>query len=170
MRLLGIDPGLQKTGWGVIDVYGSRLLYVADGVIYSNSELSLADRLCQLFDGMTAVVDQYKPEEAAIEQVFVNRNPVSTLKLGQARGAVMLAPAKFGIQVFEYLPNEIKKTVTGTGHAAKQQIGMMVKILLSGVSPKQEDSADALAVAICHAHSSSARLQKIEKALAKEKR
>jgi crossover junction endodeoxyribonuclease RuvC len=151
MRLIGLDPGLRLTGWGVIDVEGNSLRHVAHGVIKVASERPLAERLCELFDGVTAVIAAQQPGEAAVEETFVNVNPGSTLKLGQARGVVMLAPARAGLPVFEYAANLVKKSVTGVGHAEKRQIAMMVGRLLPGVEATS-DAADALAVAICHAH------------------
>ena len=152
LRLLGIDPGLRFTGWGVIDVWDNRLKFVADGVVTTDAKMALADRLSVLYSGLGDVIDHYKPAEAAVEETFVNKNAVSTLKLGQARGVALLAPARAGIVVAEYLPNLVKKTVVGTGHASKEQIQMMVRTLLPGSTFKQADAADALAVAICHAH------------------
>jgi crossover junction endodeoxyribonuclease RuvC len=151
MRLIGLDPGLRLTGWGVIDVEGNRLRHVAHGVIKVAGERPLAERLCELFDGVTAVIAAQQPAEAAVEETFVNVNPGSTLKLGQARGVVMLAPARAGLPVFEYAANLVKKSVTGVGHAEKRQIAMMVGRLLPGIEATA-DAADALAVAICHAH------------------
>jgi crossover junction endodeoxyribonuclease RuvC len=151
MRLIGLDPGLRLTGWGVIDVEGNRLRHVAHGVIKVAGERSLAVRLSELFDGITAVIAAQQPVEAAVEETFVNVNPGSTLKLGQARGVVMLAPARAGLPVFEYAANLVKKSVTGAGHAEKHQIAMMVGRLLPGIEATA-DAADALAVAICHAH------------------
>jgi len=151
-RLIGIDPGLRNTGWGMITIDGNRLSHVADGVVRTDSSLSLAERLVQLYDGLSEVVALHQPDEAAIEETFVNVNAVSTLKLGQARGVALLVPAEQGILVQEYPPNLIKKTVVGTGHAAKQQIQLMVKTLLPGCAVETTDAADALAVAICHAH------------------
>ncbi|MBN9089133.1 MAG: crossover junction endodeoxyribonuclease RuvC [Reyranella sp.] len=151
MRLIGLDPGLRLTGWGVIDVDGNRLRHVAHGVIKVSIEGSLAARLHELFDGIAAVVAEQQPLEAAVEETFVNVNPGSTLKLGQARGVVMLAPARAGLPVFEYAANLVKKSVVGSGHADKRQIAMMVGRLLPGVEAAA-DAADALAVAICHAH------------------
>ena len=152
MRLIGLDPGLRNTGWGVIAVKDNRLVHVADGVIHSDSKLSLAERLVQLHEGLTEVIRTYAPEEAAVEETFVNVNPASTLKLGQARGISLLVPASQGLRVDEYTPNQVKKAVVGSGHAAKEQIQMMVKILLPGCEIASADAADALAVAICHAH------------------
>ncbi|MBN9491235.1 MAG: crossover junction endodeoxyribonuclease RuvC [Alphaproteobacteria bacterium] len=151
MRLIGLDPGLRLTGWGVIEVEGNRLRHVAHGVIKVAAERSLAERLCELFDGVAAVVAAQQPAEAAVEETFVNVNPGSTLKLGQARGVVLLAPARAGLPVFEYAANLVKKSVVGVGHADKRQIAMMVGRLLPGVEATA-DAADALAVAICHAH------------------
>ena len=151
MRLIGLDPGLRLTGWGVIDVEGNRLRHVAHGVVKVAGDRSLAERLAELFEAIAAVVAAQQPVEAAVEETFVNINPGSTLKLGQARGVVMLAPARAGLPVFEYAANLVKKSVTGAGHADKRQIAMMVGRLLPGVVATA-DAADALAVAICHAH------------------
>lgn len=152
MRLIGIDPGLKNTGWGVIEHEGTHLRYIADGVVSSNPKWALADRLVQLHDGLLDVLRALEPAEAAVEETFVNSNPTTTLKLGQARGIAMLVPALTGLAVFEYTPNLVKKTVVGTGHAAKEQVQMMVRTLLPGTQFKSADSADALAIAICHAH------------------
>jgi crossover junction endodeoxyribonuclease RuvC len=152
LRLLGLDPGLRVTGWGVIAVDGNRLSHVADGAVAVDSDASLAERLAALHHGLVRVLGDFAPDEAAVEETFVNRNPASTLKLGQARGVVMLAPALAGVPVYEYPTNLVKKSVVGAGHAAKKQIGMMVKTLLPGAALKTADAADALAVAICHAH------------------
>ncbi|KZD11991.1 crossover junction endodeoxyribonuclease RuvC [Oceanibaculum pacificum] len=152
MRLIGLDPGLRNTGWGVIDVEGTRLRHVANGVVRSDSALDIAGRLLQLNQGVAEMLERYRPDEAAIEETFVNKNPESTLKLGLARGAVILAPASRGIPVTEYAPNRVKKAVVGAGHAAKEQVQMMVRTLLPGSDAGGPDAADALAVAICHAH------------------
>ncbi len=152
MRLLGLDPGLRHTGWGVIESDGHHLSHIANGVISVDVKLSLAERLAKLHQGLVQVVDRYQPMEAAVEETFVNRNPNSTLKLGQARGIALLVPAQTGIPVAEYTPNMVKKAVVGAGHAAKEQIAMMVSTLLPGVALAGTDAADALAVAICHAH------------------
>jgi len=152
MRVIGFDPGLRHTGWGVIDIDGNQLSHVDHGVVHSDSSLSLAERLVQLHDGLLEVVSRHDPGEAAVEETFVNVNAASTLKLGQARGIVMLVPAQRGMPVAEYPPNLIKKTVVGAGHAAKQQVQMMVNTLLPGSGVQSSDAADALAVAICHAH------------------
>ena len=151
-RLLGLDPGLQNTGWGVIDVTGNRLTHIANGVIRTNGKFAMADRLLQLHEGLQDVLNLYQPDEAAVEETFVNKNPSSTLKLGQARGVVLLAPALAGLPIAEYAANLVKKSVVGVGHADKTQIQMMVSTLLPGVSFENADAADALAVAICHSH------------------
>ena len=152
IRILGIDPGLRRTGWGVIEVEGNRLVYVACGSAQSDESADLAARLVTLHDALVEVVDAFRPDEAAIEQTFVNKDGVATLKLGQARGVAMLTPAMFGISVAEYAPNQVKKTVVGAGHADKNQVLMMLRILLPKAEPKSADAADALAIAITHAH------------------
>lgn len=152
MRLLGLDPGLRITGWGVIEVDGNRLSHVADGAVRVKAEGSLAARLATLHAGLEEVIQCHRPEEAAVEETFANRNPASTLRLGQARGVVMLAPAQAGMQVAEYSANVVKKSLVGAGHAGKQQVAMMVRMLLPGAELATPDAADALAVAICHAH------------------
>jgi crossover junction endodeoxyribonuclease RuvC len=152
MRLLGLDPGLRRTGWGAIDWDGTRLRYVASGNIRPDPDQPLAARLVELHDGLRRVIETWRPDSAAVEETFVNVNPASTLKLGQARGVVLLTPALAGLPVAEYHNREIKKSVVGTGRAAKQQVAMMVRALLPGSRPDSEDAADALAVAICHAH------------------
>ena len=152
MRLLGLDPGLRCTGWGVIDSDGARLVYVAAGVVRADSGLTLAERLVQLHDGLVAVIDEHRPEEAAVEETFVNKNAASTLKLGLARGVALLVPARAGLPVSEYPANLVKKSVVSVGHAAKEQVQMMVRTLLPGCRFETPDAADALAVAICHAH------------------
>lgn len=154
MRVLGIDPGLRHLGWGVIDVEGSRLRHVANGTCDSDGGDELAMRLLSLHRQLTDVFRHYAPEQAAIEQTFVNKDAVGTLKLGQARGVALLVPAQFGISVGEYAPNQVKKTVVGVGHADKKQIQHMVKMQLPGVVLTGPDAADALAIAICHAHQS----------------
>jgi crossover junction endodeoxyribonuclease RuvC len=152
MRVIGLDPGLGTTGWGVIDVACSRIRYVGDGIVVSDTRRPLAERLLQLAEGLEAIVARFRPDEAAVEETFVNRNAVSTLRLGQARGIALLVPARAGLAVAEYLPNLVKKTVVGAGHAAKPQVQMMVRMLLPGALLQTDDAADALAVAICHAH------------------
>lgn len=152
IRIIGIDPGLRRTGWGVIETLGNSLRFVASGTVVSDGDIDLASRLCQLHDGLAEVVHTYTPDEAAVEQTFVNKDAVATLKLGQARGVVMLVPARAGLPVSEYAPNAVKKAVIGVGHGEKQQIHMMVKILMPKAQFKGNDAADALAIAICHAH------------------
>ena len=152
MKLLGLDPGLRVTGWGIISVDGNRLRHIADGVVKVSPEGSLADRLARLYRGLEDVLAAHDPDEAAVEETFVNRNPASTLKLGQARGVVLLVPALAALPVHEYSANLIKKSLVGTGHATKDQIAMMVRTLLPGASPAGADASDALAVAVCHAH------------------
>jgi crossover junction endodeoxyribonuclease RuvC len=157
MRVLGLDPGLRHTGWGVIDVDGYRLVYVADGVANAAADRPLAVRLVALFRQIGEVLERFRPDEAAVEETFVNRNAASTLKLGVARGVVLLAPAERGLPVAEYSANLIKKAVVGAGHAEKAQVQMMVRRILPGFAIGAADAADALAVAICHAHHSQTR-------------
>ncbi len=152
MHLLGLDPGLRHTGWGMIEVVGNRLRHVANGAVSSDGRQALAARLLELHDGLSDVIERWQPAVAAVEETFVNKNPVSTLKLGQARGVVLLVAARHGLPVTEYSPNLIKKSVVGTGHAVKTQIHAMVGMLLPGTKISNEHAADALAVAICHAH------------------
>ncbi len=152
MRVMGIDPGLQNMGWGVIEVDGPRVRHVANGVVHSSPRADLASRLLELFDGLTAVVIDQAPDRAAVEQTFVNRDGAATLKLGQARAVALLVPARAGIPVGEYAPNAVKKAVVGVGLAAKEQVDHMVRLHLPGVAIAGPDAADALAVAICHAH------------------
>jgi crossover junction endodeoxyribonuclease RuvC len=152
MRVIGLDPGLRHTGWGVIMVTGNRLTHVADGVVHAAADQPLAMRLVSLFRQVTAVLERFCPDEAAVEESFVNRNPASTLKLGVARGVVLLAPAVRGLPVAEYSANLVKKAVVGAGHADKAQVQMMVRQILPGCAIAEPDAADALAVAICHAH------------------
>lgn len=152
MRVLGIDPGLERTGWGIIDHQGSRLIFIAAGVIKSKSTETMAVRLCRIDAELTKVIEAYKPDTSAIEETFVNTNSASSLKLGQARGVAILSPARFRLDVAEYAANTVKKSVVGAGHAAKDQVGMMIKVLLPASGELEADAADALAVAICHAH------------------
>jgi crossover junction endodeoxyribonuclease RuvC len=151
IRILGLDPGLRRTGWGVIDVLGTRLAYVACGTVLPPEDAPLAVRLAHLHDGLAAVIRAHTPEEAAVEETFVNVNPASTLKLGQARGVVLLTPALAGLPVAEYAALLVKKTVVGAGRAEKAQIRMMVKVLLPRADFETDDAADALAVAVTHA-------------------
>jgi crossover junction endodeoxyribonuclease RuvC len=161
IRIIGIDPGLRRTGWGVVESDGVRLGYVASGLITSDGDDELAYRLRQLFEGLLGVIASMKPDEAAVEETFVNKDPRSTLKLGQARGIALLAPASRGLKVAEYTPNQIKKTVTGAGHAEKQQIQAMVGFLLPKAKFDSADEADALAIAICHANHRTAPVHRL---------
>lgn len=151
MRVLGIDPGLRCLGWGVIEVAGSRLSHVANGTIRTEGS-DLAERLLMLFTGLGEVLERFRPDAAAVEQTFVNRDGAGTLKLGQARGVAVLVVARAGLAVGEYAPNAVKKAVVGVGHAEKAQIAHMVRHQLPGVDLAGPDAADALAIAICHAH------------------
>ena len=159
MRVLGLDPGLRQTGWGVIDAEGNHLRHVANGIVVSDAKAGLAERLLQLHRGLLAVMAAHRPETAAVEVTLANKNPSSTLKLGMARGIALLTPALDGLAVAEYLPMIVKKAVVGTGHADKDQVAMMVARLLPGCSIAAPDAADALAVAICHAHHHSTGLR-----------
>jgi crossover junction endodeoxyribonuclease RuvC len=152
IRILGIDPGLRRTGWGVIEVEGNRLIYVACGSAQSDDRMALAGRLVTLHDELARVVDEFRPDEAAVEATFVNKDAVATLKLGQARGIALVVPAKAGVMIAEYAPNLVKKTIVGAGHGDKSQIRMMLGVLLPKADPKSHDAADALAIAITHAH------------------
>ena len=151
MRLLGVDPGLRFTGWGVVDMDGNRLRHVANGVVKSGSG-ELAQGLVRLHHGLQDVISEHQPDSAAVEETFVNRDGQATLKLGQARGIALLVPALAGIPVAEYAANSVKKSVVGYGHADKNQIGHMIGVLLPGALVESPDAADALAIAICHAH------------------
>ena len=157
IRIIGIDPGLRNLGWGIVDCEGTRLSFVACGSVHSNAKLSLADRLRQLHDGLAEIIHAHQPHEAAVEETFVNRDPQSALKLGQARGIALLVPALAGLPVAEYAANLVKKTVVGAGHAEKAQVAMMVKVLLPKSDAKSADAADALALAICHSQHRGAR-------------
>ena len=152
IRILGIDPGLRRTGWGVIEAAGNRLIFVACGSVASDDKAPLAARLCAIHDGLVQVVDDFRPAEAAVEATFVNKDAAATLKLGQARGVALLAPARAGVMVAEYAPNLVKKTIVGAGHGEKAQIRAMIGVLLPKADPRTHDAADALAIAICHAH------------------
>jgi crossover junction endodeoxyribonuclease RuvC len=157
IRILGIDPGLRNTGWGVIEAAGTRLTYIGCGSIHTDAATSLAERLALIHRSIARLVDDQRPAEAAVEETFVNRDPQSTLKLGQARGAALAVLALRELPVAEYAANLIKKTVVGVGHAEKAQVQMMVKMLLPASQAKSPDAADALAVAICHASHRTAR-------------
>ena len=152
IRIIGIDPGLRNTGWGVIDSLGNSLRFVASGTVKSDNKLDLASRLNQLYDGLESILHEFQPFEAAVENTFVNKDATATLKLGQARGIAMLAPARAGLRVGEYAPNAVKKAVIGVGHGDKKQIVMMVRMLIPKATFDSDHAADALAIAICHAH------------------
>jgi crossover junction endodeoxyribonuclease RuvC len=157
LRILGIDPGLRRTGWGIVAVDGSRIGFVACGTVTSDASAELAMRLATLHEGLRRVLDDWSPDEAAVEETFVNKDAQATLKLGHARGVALLVPALAGLPVAEYAANLVKKSVVGAGHADKRQIGAMVRVLLPKANPDGEDAADALAVAITHAHHRRAR-------------
>ncbi|AKH99158.1 Holliday junction endonuclease RuvC [Hoeflea sp. IMCC20628] len=152
IRIIGIDPGLRNTGWGVVESLGNSLRFVASGTVKSDAKLDLASRLMQLYDGLETVLHEYQPFEAAVENTFVNKDATATLKLGQARGIAMVVPARAGLRVAEYAPNAVKKAVIGVGHGDKKQIVMMVRMLIPKATFDSEHAADALAIAICHAH------------------
>ena len=152
MIFLGLDPGLQSTGWGVIEAHGNRLRHVANGQVKSRADDALGQRLVQLYEALEAIIAEYRPDAAAVEETFVNQNPRSTLKLGQARGVALLAASRCGIVVGEYAPSVIKKAVVGVGQAEKDQVHAMVKRLLPGANVAGPDAADALAIAIAHSH------------------
>ena len=152
MRILGLDPGLRHTGWGVVDKSGNRYTFVGAGVINPDVGLELANRLAELHISLEKIIKDFCPDTVAVEETFVNKNPNSTLKLGQARGVVLMTPATLGIPVAEYTPNQIKKTITGVGHAEKHQVDMMIHRLIANVPEKMPpDASDALAIALCHA-------------------
>jgi crossover junction endodeoxyribonuclease RuvC len=152
MRILGIDPGLTHTGWGVIEHTAGRLTYISSGRISAPATDEMPARLNFIFGELRRVIELYAPDAAALEQTFVNANPASALKLGQARGVAMLSPATCGLSVAEYAPNLIKKSIVGSGHAGKDQIAAMIRVLLPKSGDLTPDQADALAVAITHAH------------------
>lgn len=150
MRILGLDPSISSTGWGIIDIEGNRLSYVADGFIKTNPKTTLSARLHNIHDELCRIIELYKPDEASIEITFLNENPETSLKLSMARGVVFLMPALYNIPLYEYEPNKVKKALTGVGRADKKQVETMVKILLPGCQPKNNDASDALAIAITH--------------------
>ena len=152
IRILGIDPGLRRTGWGVVDIEGNRLIFVGCGSVDTDNKADLALRLLAIHDGLVRVVEEFAPDEAAVEATFVNKDAVATLKLGQARGIAMLVPARANVPVSEYAPNLVKKTIVGAGHGEKAQVRMMIGVLLPKANPQSEDACDALAIAVCHAH------------------
>lgn len=152
IRILGIDPGLRRTGWGIVDAAGNRLAFVACGSIATDERAALAERLVVIHDGLRNVMDEFRPDEAAVEATFVNKDAAATLKLGQARGVALLVPGQAGLTVAEYAPNVVKKSIVGAGHGDKAQVRMMVGVLLPRADPASDDAADALAVAVTHAH------------------
>ena len=152
IRILGIDPGLRRTGWGLVAVEGNRLIYVACGSVATSDKLSLAERLVAIHDGLAKVIEEFAPDESAVEATFVNKDAKATLKLGQARGIAMVVPAKAGMPVSEYAPNLVKKSIVGVGHGDKSQVRMMIGVLLPRADPSSDDAADALAIAVTHAH------------------
>ena len=152
IRILGIDPGLRRTGWGMIAIAGSHLRFLACGSLATDEHAALAARLLAIHEGLSAIVKAHAPDEAAVEATFVNKDASATLKLGQARGIAMLVPAIAGIAVAEYAPNLVKKTIVGAGHGEKAQVRMMIGVLLPKADPRSADAADALAIAVCHAH------------------
>jgi len=151
MRVIGIDPGLRRTGWGVIEVAGARIIHVANGTCHGTGD-ALANRLLALHAALSEVVATHAPTHAAVEATFVNRDGAGTLKLGQARGIALLVPAQAGLPVGEYAPNAVKKAIVGVGHADKRQVAHMIGLHFPGVAVASPDAADALAVAVCHAH------------------
>lgn len=165
IRILGIDPGLRNTGWGVVDVRGNGLSFVASGTIKPATDATLSNRLFEIFNALTAVISEWLPDEAAVEETFVNKDARATLKLGQARGIAMMVPAKAGLSVAEYAPNQVKKSVIGVGHGDKKQIQLMVKALMPKAVFDSADAADALAIAICHAHNRQTLAQQMRMAV-----
>jgi crossover junction endodeoxyribonuclease RuvC len=152
IRILGIDPGLRRTGWGVVEIAGNRLGFIGCGSVTSNDRDSMAMRLLAIHDGLMRILDEFRPDEAAVEATFVNKDAQATLKLGQARGIAMVVPAKAGVPVAEYAPNVVKKSIVGSGHGDKVQVRMMIGVLLPKADPATHDAADALAIAVTHAH------------------
>ena len=152
IRIIGIDPGLRRTGWGVVESAGNRLSFLGCGSVTTDDRDDLAARLLAIHDGLMRILEEFRPDEAAVEATFVNKDAKATLKLGQARGIAMLVPARAGLIIAEYAPNVVKKTVVGAGHGEKAQIRMMIGVLLPKADPQSEDAADALAIAVCHAH------------------
>jgi crossover junction endodeoxyribonuclease RuvC len=152
IRILGIDPGLRRTGWGVVEIAGNRLGFIGCGSVLTDDRAALAARLLAIHDGLMRVLEQYQPDEAAVEATFVNKDAAATLKLGQARGIAMVVPAKAGMPVAEYAPNLVKKSIVGAGHGDKTQVRMMIGVLLPKADPHSDDAADALAIAVTHAH------------------
>ena len=152
IRILGIDPGLRRTGWGMVEIAGNRLGFISCGSVMTRDDDVLATRLLTIYDGLMRILDEFRPDEAAVEATFVNRDAKATLKLGQARGIAMVVPAKAGVPVAEYAPNLVKKSIVGAGHGDKAQVRMMIGVLLPKADPSSDDAADALAIAVTHAH------------------
>jgi crossover junction endodeoxyribonuclease RuvC len=152
IRILGIDPGLRRTGWGIVEITGNRLAFLGCGSVATNDRDVLATRLLTIYDGLMRILDEFRPDEAAVETTFVNKDAKATLKLGQARGIAMVVPAKAGVPVAEYAPNLVKKSIVGAGHGDKAQVRMMIGVLLPKADPSSADAADALAIAVTHAH------------------
>ena len=152
IRILGIDPGLRRTGWGIVEIAGNRLAFLGCGSVTTRDADGLALRLLAIHDGLMRVLEEFRPDEAAVEATFVNKDASATLKLGQARGIAMVVPARAGVPVTEYAPNLVKKSIVGAGHSDKAQIRMMIGVLLPKADPSSEDAADALAIAVTHAH------------------
>ena len=152
IRIIGIDPGLRRTGWGVVEIAGNRLGFLGCGSVTTREQDGLAERLLTIHDGLARILDEFKPHEAAVEATFVNKDAKATLKLGQARGIAMVVPARAGVPVAEYAPNVVKKSIVGAGHGDKTQVRMMVGVLLPKADPRSDDAADALAIAVTHAH------------------
>jgi crossover junction endodeoxyribonuclease RuvC len=161
IRILGIDPGLRRTGWGVVEIAGNRLGFLACGSVMTRDHDALAARLVAIHDGLMRVLEEFRPDEAAVEATFVNKDAKATLKLGQARGIAMVVPAKAGVPVAEYAPNLVKKSIVGAGHGDKTQVRMMIGVLLPKADPASDDAADALAIAVTHAHHRQSVLLKV---------
>ena len=161
IRILGIDPGLRRTGWGVVEITGNRLTFLGCGSVLTRNDDALAIRLLTIHDGLARILDQFRPDEAAVEATFVNKDAKATLKLGQARGIAMVVPARAGVPVAEYAPNLVKKSIVGAGHGDKTQVRMMIGVLLPKADPASDDAADALAIAVTHAHHRQSVLLKV---------
>ena len=152
IRIIGIDPGLRRTGWGIVEIAGNRLGFLGCGSVTTREQDGLAERLLTIHEGLERILDEFKPHEAAVEATFVNKDAKATLKLGQARGIAMVVPARAGVPVAEYAPNVVKKSIVGAGHGDKTQVRMMIGVLLPRADPRSDDAADALAIAVTHAH------------------
>ncbi len=161
IRILGIDPGLRRTGWGVVEIAGNGLSFLGCGSVTTSDRDALAARLLAIHDGLMRILEEFKPDEAAVEATFVNKDANATLKLGQARGIAMVVPARAGVPVAEYAPNLVKKSIVGAGHGDKAQIRMMIGVLLPKAEPSSDDAADALAIAVTHAHHRQSVLLKV---------